>query len=255
VNVSSKQLRVMSDAMVRRQANDMRRSVDERTRTPGERDAPLARLSALRDIVVEQCEALGSSGRYLASDIDFTAGLLRVELERGARYEETRAEALLLSAAALGALWFIDSRLLEPRDFFSPPAGAANQPRGLLSVDLGTRFERASEVAKSRSMALMQALRHAMDDACSSASLRLLSEKVFGSDRQDALTQFMSAEKQLLQRGEIVAPQLQALCVAGDLAFGLGRCVRLLAHFGSASAGDDRLKLLTSIVNGMADEA
>lgn len=255
MNVSSRQLSVLSDAIALRHASEVRRAVDRRADAlRGGRDAPLARLRGLRDLVAENCEASGPSGRYLATEVDFTAALLRSELEKGASYNESRAEALLLAAAALGGWWFIDSRLLELRDFYSPAAaGAPNQPRGLLATELGVRFERAAAQAQSRSAALVHGLKDALNDGCSPASIRTLCEGIFGVEREDALAHFISTERQLLQRAQIIAPQLQALCLAGDLAFGMGRCARLLSQFGPNDAADRRMAMLTGMINGLAD--
>ena len=252
MNVSSRQLRVLSDAIAQRHAREVRRAVDRRTDAlRASRDAPVARLRALRDLVAEKCEASGPAGRYLVPEVDFTAALLRSELEKGASCNESRAEALLNAAVALGAWWFIDSRLLELRDFFS--RGSPNQPPGLLAVDLGTRFERAAARAESRSAAVMYALKEALKDGCSAAAIRTLCEKVFSADRQDALTHFMSTEKQLLQRAQIALPQLQALCLAGDLALGMGRCARLLSQFCPNDAADQRVGTLTGMIDGLVD--
>lgn len=254
MNVSSRQLQDLSNAIAQRQAAKVRWAVDQRMDAlGGGRDAPLSRLRALRDLVAEKCEASGPSGRYLIAEVDFTAALLRSELEKGASYNESRAEALLHGAVALGAWWFIDSRLLELRDFFSPAGGSSNQPRGLLATDLGTRFERAAAQAESRSAAVLHGLKEALKNGCSPASLRTLCEGVFGAERHDALTHFMSTEKQLLEGAQIGAPELQGLCLAGDLALGMGRCARLLSRFCTNDAADRRVGMLTGIINGLAD--
>jgi len=254
VNVSSRQLRVLSDAIAQRHAREVRRAVDRRADAlRGGRDASLGRLTALRDLVAEKCEASAPSGRYLVAEVDFTAVLLRSELEKGASYNESRAEALLHAAVGLGAGWFIDSRLLEMSDFSSPAGGSSSQPRGLLAADLGVRFERAAAQAESRSAAVLHGLNDALKEACSPASLRTLCETVFGAGREDALTHFMNTEKQLLQRAQIVAPQLQALCVAGDLALGMGRCARLLSQFCAGDDADRRIRSLTGMINGLVD--
>jgi hypothetical protein len=255
LQVLKQQLRTISDAIVRRHATDLQRSVDLRVAPDDERKTSHARLRALRDIVVEKCEAIGSSGQYVSTEIDFTTALLCSELEKGGSYDENRANGLLFAASSLGALWFIDSRLLDPREFFSPNDGRAGRVQGLMAVDLGARFEGASAVAQSRSQAIEHALRYALEEACSSSSLRLLSESVFPEERCDAMTHFMSAEQQLLQRAEIVPPALQALCLAGDLAFGMGRCARLLSRYCATDRTERRIEILSGILNGLASDA
>lgn len=255
MQVLKQQLRTISDAIVRRHATDLQRSVDLRVAPDDERKTSHARLRALRDIVVEKCEAIGSSGQYVSTEIDFTTALLCSELEKGGSYDENRANGLLFAASSLGALWFIDSRLLDPREFFSPNDGRAGRVQGLMAVDLGARFEGASAVAQSRSQAIEHALRYALEEACSSSSLRLLSESVFPEERCDAMTHFMSAEQQLLQRAEIVPPALQALCLAGDLAFGMGRCARLLSRYCATDRTERRIEILSGILNGLASDA
>jgi hypothetical protein len=233
----------------------LRRSIDERVTPDDEPGTPLARLRALRDIAVDKCQTMGPSGQYVSIEIHFTSTLLRAEIERGGSYDENRASGLLLAAASLGALWFVDSRLLDPRDFFSPTDGGAGRLQGLMAVDLGPRFESALGLAQSRAQAVEHALRHALEESCSSSSLRLLSESVFAAERCDALTHFMSAEKQLFQRAEIVTPALQALCLAGDLALGMGRCTRLVSRYCATDSTERRIEILSGILNGMASDA
>jgi len=255
VNVLSRQLRVLSDAIAQRHASEVRRTVDRRADAlRGGRNAPLARLRGLRDLVAEKCEASGTSGRYLVPELDFAAALLRSELEKGASCNESRIEALLSAAVALGAWWFIDSRLLELRDFFSPAGGPPNQPSGLLALDLGKRFELATAQAQSRSVAATHALKEALKDGCSQAAMRALCEAVFDAQRPDALAHFMNNEKLLLQHARIAAPSLQTLCLAGDLAFGMGRCVRLLSQFCPNDTADQRVGMLTGMIHGLVDE-
>lgn len=250
LSVSARQLRAVSDAVARRHANELRRTVDGGVAPGGQREAPAERLRVLRDLVLAQCEAIPGAGGHLGPELDLCATLLRSELRRGAGYNEARAQAHLYAAAALGAMWFVDSRLLALDSLPPLDAGAAGMP-SLLEQDLSGPFRRAAQRAEARFPALSFGLRRALDEGCSPESLRALCDTAFDGAREP-FDYFMHAERRLLQRADGIAPAAHPACIAGDLAFGMGRCVRWAARRVAGTAPEAQSKALTEMLHGLA---
>jgi hypothetical protein len=248
MQISPSQLQQVGAAQVRTHAAQWRDRVD--AALPPERVAdPAARLAALADQVASDVEQLGIAGPLLAVDVHQTAAWLRMALQAGAPYRESRALALLHTAAALGALWFRDDRLLAPADMLPLRDTIEHTIGGLLESPQGARFRQAAQAGEHLRDGLRFALRHTLADGLSAGSERALMAAAFvGHAPQDeeetdrardertpseqSAASFVGHERSLLSQAGIVERELQALCVVGDLAFGMGRCVRLLARAG-----------------------
>jgi len=139
----------------------------------------------------------------------------------------------------------LELEALPPRD-----GGAAAMP-SLLAQDLSARFLRAARRAEARSSAVSFGLRRALGEGGSPESLRALCEAVFDGAREP-FEYFMHAERRLLQRADSIAVAAHPACIAGDLAFGMGRCIRWAAQRVPRAAPEAQLNALTEMLHGLA---
>ena len=212
---------------------------------PAQREDPLARLAVLARSIVGE---LPEGALFEAADVRQTAHGLALALRAGAPWSDTRAAAQLHGAAGLGSLWHMDDRLLAPGDQFEPEPGRPDALAPLLAKPQGERFKRAAVRAQWLGPGLRMALHRALALQCADAALHALISVAFatpddtaegdeGAPEQvgdnpewpAAAHPFMARARDLQARAGVGEPGLTRLCLAGDLALGLGRCVRLLA--------------------------
>lgn len=254
----------LATAQAARQAAEWSAQVD--AALPPEQGAqPSARLTALTDAVIASLAETHEQSALLATDVRLTAAWLQAELATGVAWRETRAAALLHGAAALGALWFVDERLLLPYRLLplpepdtGNPAAARNFPP-LLASPQGERFAAAADQEKALRPGAQFALREALAGGFAGHLARGLVAAAFCADtdrerpdRQQAAERFIAREHALQAQAAITDADLRTLCMGGDLVLGLGRSVRLLSN---PAAPRDRAALLTwlrSAINGLA---
>lgn len=228
-----------------------------------ERSDPHARLKAMAAMVLE---ALPATARLAAADVQQAARGLDLALAAGTPWREARAAALLNAAAALGAEWHVDQRLLGAAERATPAEGddEATAWSAFFSAAQGQRFQTAAR----RECHLRPGLRTALmpllgpDDPSPQRMQPLLraafspasadADKDEDEDavpveapahvdhpalppgvREEAQAFVATARARLAQAG-IVEPNTALLGVAVDLAFGLGRGAR---WFSQAPAG------------------
>lgn len=246
--ISSDQVRQLARERAQARARHWSAQVDAGV-DPAERQDPQARLAALaRSILAD----LPEGAVFEAADLRQTTRVLAQALRAGAPWSDTRAAAQLHGAAAIGSLWYMDDRLLEPQDQFVPDPARPDALAPLLAEPQGQRFKRAALRAEWLGAGLRMGLHRALAQQCSDDALRNLVRNAFPSpdadddggepeDEADAeqvgdvpewpadARDFIARARDLQEQAGITDPVLRRLCLAGDLAFGLGRCVRLLA--------------------------
>jgi hypothetical protein len=225
------------------------------------------RLKALHSLLRAELEGkAGPAAPFLAIDLDLCAQQLMKALQAGWTYREAAAAGQMSAAAALGLRWLGDERLCMPADplaFNDPDAGPPppaplpepTEPHEQVAwahASWSARFAAAAERAEALWVPVRYALDHALAQArvgaITSEALRSLADAVFSAEQAEHLSRFMAEERTLLAAAGLDAARLgdrrvESLCIAGDLAFGLGRCVRLARAATPASAGvpPDRL--------------
>ena len=277
LQISQSQASTLSAELVSRHARTLSHGVDAHlsqagTDTePARADAPPAadRLAALHAVLRRDLGAkAGEAAPFLAIDLDLCAQQLYRALQAGWVYREQAAAGQMSAAAALGLRWLGDERLCLPADPLAyndpdpdagPPARsplpAPTEPHELFAwaeASWSARFSAAAE----RAEALWVPVRYALDHALAQdrlgiipgEALRSLADAVFTAEQVEPLSRFMAEERSLLAAAGLDAARLgdrrvESLCIAGDLAFGLGRCVRLARAAVPASSGGppDRL--------------
>jgi hypothetical protein len=270
VQISSDQLRQLGVLRAHSLAEQCRIS----TRANGASDPPeaAARLAALANDAVASLAPLGALGAIVAVDVHQTADWLKLALDAGFAYRETRAAALLHGAAALGALWFIDERLLPASEMLPAQATMDRTIGQLLAAPQEARFQRAAEQELRLRDGLRFALGHAFADGLSDEALRELAAAAFAVDApegnepepggaqgdgwvEEMTARFMARERAALNHAGVSDPALVALCIAGDLTLGLGRCVRLLTRQRDKLDAAGRLAWLERAVHELAELA
>lgn len=216
---------------------------------------PAARLAEVTRQVLQR-QPPGALGAAIGVDVRQTSQWLALALAEGVRLDEPRAAALLHAAAALGALWFVDDRLLRPPEQLPVQPTLAATMVQLLGQAQGERFRVAGaaelQLRPGTQLWLRQVLA-APDDpdaarALATAAFRAWHDEAAPDDQeldpaqpgpaQQALQRFMQRERTLATQAGITDAALQRLCGAGDLALGQGRCVRLLAAHPEVAAAD-----------------
>ncbi|MBL8304400.1 MAG: hypothetical protein JNM26_16745 [Ideonella sp.] len=244
MQISSDQVRQLARERAQARARHWSARVDAEV-DPAERQDPQVRLATLaRSILAD----LPEDALFEAADLRQTTRVLAQALRAGAPWNDTRAAAQLHGAAALGSLWYMDDRLLDPPDQFVPDPARPEALVPLLAEPQGQRFKRAAVRAGWLGAGLRMALHRALAQQCSDTTLHHLVRNAFPSpddaddgDEADAeqigelpewpadARDFIARARDLQAQAGVTDPVLSRLCLAGDLAFGLGRCVRLLA--------------------------
>ena len=275
LQISQSQASTLSAELVARHARTLSHGVDAHlsqagTDTdPARANAPPAaeRLAALHAVLRSNLgDKAGEAAPFLAIDLDLCAQQLHRALQAGWVYREQAAAGQMSAAAALGLRWLGDERLCLPADplaYNDPDAGppawsplpAPTEPHELFAwaeASWSARFSAAAE----RAEALWVPVRYALDHALAQdrlgiipgEALRSLADAVFNAEQVEPLSRFMAEERTLLAAAGLDAAHLgdrrvESLCIAGDLAFGLGRYVRLARTAVPASSGGpaDRL--------------
>jgi hypothetical protein len=235
--------------------------------------SPAARLAALADAVISDIRSqapLAPLDAFLAVDVRQTADWLQAGLAAGVSYREIRAAALLLGAAALGALWFVDDRLLPTDQLLAPggesprPEMLGRSPARLMAAPQGARFREARTRERQLRPGLRLALQQALEGGLTPELARTLLVAAFDEgDLEDSVAEerpasaaaserFMTNERSLLAQAGIAERDLQTLCMAGDLVLGLGRCARLLSGQGAELAGQSRVDWLRGAIDDLA---
>lgn len=231
----------------RRQA--LRDSFDEAARTAAGTAQLPVRVEAVAAVVRARCADFPQAGRWLEADLDTSAAALCDDLAAGLRCDEALAATLLSAAMAMGATWFADWRLCSSGG--APAASLlalSRQPGGGLQARLDAAML-AAQALHGAGVAAWKAW-HADPDAPRAA--RGLRRAVFGRDaaRADA---FVAAETALLDAAGLHDGPVRALCIAADMAFGHGRCLRI-AHRAQAG-GRAPLNEVTEACHGLVQDA
>jgi len=150
LQLSEATMEVLVDAYIDEQAAQWHRRIDAAL-PPGE-ERPAVRLAALAREVARDTQDLGRVSDLLSVDVIQTRDWLLAALQAGVPYDETLAAALLNAAAALGALWFIDDRLL-PLDEQLPLHDMQTLPLQtwptLMTIAQGDHFQLAADRGRS----------------------------------------------------------------------------------------------------------
>ncbi len=263
VQISTSQLQQISRSHAQSQAAQLRHRVDAAVSPEQVADAG-ARLAALSDEIVRSTQVLGVLSPLLTVEIRQTAVWLQQGLDTGVAYRETRAAALLHGSAALGAMWFMDHRLLSETALLPVQATLGSTMAQLLASPQGARFKQAADKEQLLRASLRNALQRVFADAMSPASVQALAAAAFAKDQPDdhesderaplqpTASRFLARERALLAQAGIVDHDLQSLCVAGDLALGQGRCVRLATSQAGKLDTAALIVWLTGAVNALA---
>jgi hypothetical protein len=273
LQISQSQASALSGELVVRHARALSHGVDAHLHQTGQGADPprkdaapgATRLKALHAVLrADLFTKAGNPAPFLAIDLDQCAQRLDLALQAGWTYREHAAAGQLSAAAALGLRWLGDERLCLPADPLtdpdpeSPATEALPEPIGpeALLAWADTSWSARFALAAQRAEALWVPVRYALDHALAQArvgpippdALRSLADAVFTAEQVEHLTRFIATERALLAQAGLDGTRLgdrrvESLCIAGDLAFGLGRCVRLALAAGPAGAGGapDRL--------------
>jgi len=262
MQLSAEQMQQMERNLLQRRAREWSAQVDEAL-PPAQRGEALARLGALQQRVTR---GLAPDQALAACDVQQAAQWLQMGLEAGAAWRDTRAAALLNAAAALGALWFVDGRLLlASQQLPLQPTLPATMAQ-LLAQAQGARFKQAATCERQLRAGLHLAWQRAMAQGLGDAALMELVRSAFAAplepgedapelDVEDgasplppAAQTFLSHEQRMVQLAGLEGDPVVRLCVAGDLLLGLGRCVRLAATL----PPDSREPLLKEAIDAAA---
>lgn len=257
LRISEHQAAELSDDMVRRHAVALGRRTD--ARAAGNETVPAGlppdapRLKALHLVLRGDLQQQsGEAAPYLAVDLEHCARQLLRALQAGAVYRETAAAALMSAAAGLGASWLGDERLCVDGHQAVPALPDPVEPAALREWAEASWADR-HRFASQRSRALLLAVRYAIArvnerDGFDAQGLRSLADVIFEAAEEDRLRRFLASERGLLMAAGLDARthgdrRVESLCLAGDLAFGLGRFVRLALAARAAGPGtsDDAL--------------
>ncbi|WP_418315443.1 hypothetical protein [Piscinibacter sakaiensis] len=271
LRLSEQQVAELSDDMVRRHALDLNRRTGQRVaadRQPPAAGLPAAapQLKALHaELRAQLQQKAGGAAPHLVVDLDHTARQLLRALQAGAGYREPAAAALMTAAAALGALWLGDDRLCIDGEQSVPPLAEpveATALRDWAEASWAERHRFASRRAHALQLPVRYALAHAVESGgFDSQTLRSIADAVFDASQQDSLRRFLGAERALIAAAGLDAQtigdrQVEAVCLAGDLAFGLGRFVRIAVaarSAGQAASADALTDHLREALDALAD--
>jgi hypothetical protein len=244
--LSTEQFRQLARERVQSRARLWSARVDQGV-PAAQRQEPASRLEALTVAVLAD---LPPDAPFEAADVRHAADGLAAALRAGAPWDDTRAAAQLHGAAGLGALWFMDDRLLPPGQQIDAAPDRPEALSRLLAEPQGQRFKQAAVCAQRLGPGLRMALHRALAQQCTDPALYALVDAAFvppdpvadaetdesAAERVDdvpvwppAARAFLAHVRDLQARAGLTDPVLSRLCLAGDLALGLGRCVRLLA--------------------------
>lgn len=259
---SPEQMQQMERNLLQRKAREWSARVDEAL-PPAQRGEALARLGALQERVTH---GLAPAEALAACDVQQAGQWLQLGLQAGAPWRDTRAAALLNAAAALGALWFVDGRLLPGSRQLPPLPTLPATMAQLLAQVQGLRFKQAAVRERQLRAGLQQAWQRAVAQDLGDAALLELARVAFAPPVEpsedapepewedgalplspDAQT-FLSHEQRLAQQAGLEGGSVARLCLAGDLLLGLGRCVRLAATL----PPDSREPLLKEAIDAAA---
>ena len=231
----------------RRQA--LRGSIDAAARSTASAAQLPVRVDAIAAVVRARCADFPHAGRWLAVDLDVAAAALGDALTAGLPCDETLAATLLSAAVAMGAHWHADWRLCSGG---LPPAVSLMELSRQPGSGLQSRLDAAMLAAQALHGAGLAAWKAWRADPDAPRAGRGLRRAVFGRDaaRADA---FIAAETALLDAAGLDGAPLRAMCIAADMAFGHGRCVRI-AHQAQA-AGRAPLNEVTEACNGLVQDA
>jgi hypothetical protein len=215
---------------------------------PAERRSdPRARLQVLARAVAR---AQGPQAAVLGVDVLQTAQWLDLALQRGTAWREARALALLHGAAALGALWFLDDRLLPAAQQLPLKATLEDTVVQLLAQPQGLRFKQAADRERALRPGLRLAWQQVLVQDLSPNAAHTLASAAFAAppaqeaeadappepeaDAEDtgpppAQAAFMAHERRLQAQAGLQDGALAAWCLAADLVLGLGRSVRMMS--------------------------
>ena len=249
LTISSDQAQSLARSWVRNYADNVHRLVDAAVAPAEDAANPYLRLKALGQVVVGRVSGVGAAGPLLTVDVGHALTQLCASLRRGARYDEAMASAMLSAAAALGAFWYADPRLLRHT------ALALDAVVDLFNVQMSDQFELAAQAGEAMAVNARYALRQALEQGATSDALRLIVLTTFGHTPGSALGLFLTCERTLCSVAGIHDHNLQALCIAGDLCFGLGRGVRLVQHGAPDRTPAEQANDLSRAWHGLVDDA
>jgi hypothetical protein len=250
--LSNAQLTHMAQHLFQARALHWQTQVD-RALPPARQADPQARLEALTQVVLDD---LPAGDEFQAIEVTLASRWLTAALQAGAPWREARANALLHAAAALGAQWCQDDRLLPVAEQVPLQPDRFDTLLPLLAQPQGQRFKRAALREHALAPGLRMALHRCLQADCSDVALQHLvwvafapEDEAAGADAeaddtpdQDADTppwppeaqRFIDHERRLQAEAGVREPALARLSLAGDLVLGLGRCVRLLSRWAAA---------------------
>ena len=281
LQISQSQASTLSAELVARHARTLSEGVDAHLSQAGaQSDGEPATVGTPRDagrlkalhakLRADLATKAGEAAPFLAIDLELCARQLLRALQAGWVYREQAAAGQMSAAAALGLRWLGDERLCLPADplahddpdtgeLLPEPLHEPTEPHEFFAwaqASWSARFAAAAERAEALWVPARYALDHALAQArvgpITSEALRSLADAVFNAEQGEHLSRFMAEERTLLAAAGLDAARLgdrrvESLCIAGDLAFGLGRCVRLARAAVPAVAGGPPDRLVNHI--------
>ena len=234
-----------------------------------------ARLAAAAALVLQDLALPQPLAGWVGAELAQTREWLSLALQAGAAWRDARGAALLQAGVGLGALWFIDPRLLPPERTLPVRDSLAGTVAELMCQPMATPYGmavRMDEAIRVRCGPTLQAAMKAARErgpGALAAPLRNLQRLVFArasDDGQDeaeetpteaseAAQAFMRREQLLLEQVGVKDAALAQACVAGDLVLGLGRCVRLVAGPLAPAATGRKADALWEVIDGLAQDS
>jgi hypothetical protein len=216
-------MRLLTQSVLDRRSAELRQRVDALERPDG-RGTPSARLAALADLARQRTAGFQQAAPWLMLEIDHATAALQDTLADGMPYDEVLAAALLSGAAAIGAGWPGDPRLCTAGTELAASLRALwRSSSGCVAARLTAAMERAETLHAPGADALARWLA----DRAAARAARNLRRAVFGDADAPGATVFEAAEAAALDAADLHDAALRGLCIAGDMAFGQGRCVRV----------------------------
>ena len=239
-------MRLLSQAVLAQRGAELKRRADAIQAG----DSPADRIAALAELARRRTATFARSGPWLALEVDAAEQQLLEVQGAGLPWDEPLAAALLHAAAALGAGWPADLRLCEGGH--APEASLLALWRAVRpAADIAARLDAAMARAEALQAPCADALARWLAEPQAPRARQRLRRAAFGDDDSRSAA-FEAAETAALAAAGLHDTTLRTWCIAGDTAYGQGRCVRIAKR--AAGAGRHPMDDVSEACHGLVQD-